>query len=158
EWLFFLVIPFSCMFIYEVMNYFVKKDVLAKQSKHITNLLAITLLLVSMVYNQRLHTFITFLSLSIFLFIHQYILRSTYLGRYYIAWSVCLLPFLIVNGILTAMPILIYNEAEITGLRIFTIPVEDVFYGMLLYLLVLTIYEWLKNSSYAKTSGNKEKI
>jgi lycopene cyclase domain-containing protein len=26
EWLFFLTVPYACMFIYEVMNYFVKKD------------------------------------------------------------------------------------------------------------------------------------
>jgi len=153
EWLFFIVVPFSCIFIYEVMNYYIKKDLLARSCKHITNLLAITLLLIGIAYNHCLHTFITFLSLSIFLFFHQYILRSAYLGRYYISWIVCMIPFLIINGVLTAMPVLIYNESEIIGIRIYTIPVEDVFYGMLLYLSVLTIYEGLKqNRDFKKNS------
>lgn len=144
EWLFFFIVPYSSVFIYEVMNYFVKKDVLAKQSAHITNLLAVALLLAAMVYNNRLHTFVTFLSLSIFLFIHQYLLKSNYLGRYYIAWAVCIIPFLILDGILTAMPVIIYNDAEIIGLHIWTIPLEDLFYGMSQFLLVITIYERLK--------------
>jgi len=64
-----------------------------------------------------------------------------------------MIPFLIINGVLTAMPVLIYNESEIIGIRIYTIPVEDVFYGMLLYLSVLTIYEGLKqNRDFKKNS------
>lgn len=147
EWMFFLVTPFSCVFIYEVMNYFVKKDVLAKQSGYITNILAITLLIIAIIFHNRSYTFTAFLLLSIFLFTHQYILRSNYLGRFYIAWAVCIIPFLIVNGILTAMPVVIYSNPETLGIRIFTIPVEDVFYGMLNILQVITIYEWLRQKT-----------
>jgi lycopene cyclase domain-containing protein len=50
-----------------------------------------------------------------------------------------------VNGILTAMPVLIYNDAENMGIRLYTIPLEDAFYGMLNVLQVVTVYEWLKN-------------
>ena len=144
EWLFFIVVPFACVFIYEVMNYFVKRDLLAKQSKHITNILAISLFIVAMIYHDKLYTFISFTLLSIFLFIHQYILKSNYLGRFYIAWIVCIIPFLLVNGVLTAMPVVIYNDSENLGLRLYTIPVEDLFYGMLNVLQVVTIYEWQK--------------
>jgi len=82
--------------------------------------------------------------LGISLLVHQYVIKSTYLGRFYLSWVVCLIPFLIVNGILTAMPILIYNNLHILNVRVYTIPIEDAFYGMLNFLLVITIYEYLK--------------
>jgi len=144
EWLFFIVIPFACVFIYEVMNYFVKKDVLTKYSKTITLLLIIFLISISIIHIDKLYTSITFIALAAFLLIHLFIIKSNYLGRFYITWLVCLIPFFIVNGVLTAMPILIYNDAENLGIRIYTIPIEDAFYGMLNVLQVITVYEWLK--------------
>jgi len=60
EWLFFIVIPFACVFIYEVLNYFVKKDLFANQSKIITIMLIIVLLALAIIYHNRLYTCITF--------------------------------------------------------------------------------------------------
>lgn len=145
EWLFFLIVPFSCVFIYEVMNYFVKREIPLLYSRIITALLVIFLLAAAFMNSDKLYTLITFTALAAFLILHQFVWRSSYLGRYYIAWLVCLLPFLIVNGVLTAMPVLIYNNLENINVRIYTIPLEDLFYGMLQFLLVITIYEYLKS-------------
>ena len=147
EWLFFFITPFSCVFIYEVLNYFIKKDVLAKQSKYITIILAIALLVLAIVYHDKLYTFIDFMFLSVLLFVHQYIIKSNYMGRFYITWAVCIIPFLLVNGIITGMPIVIYDNLYNTSFRIYTIPVEDLIYGMLNILLVITIYEYLKQKN-----------
>lgn len=144
EWLFFVVTPFSCVFIYEVMNYFVKKDLLHKSIKYINTILALSLLIIAVISHDKLYTFIDFIFLGSFLLIHQYIIKSNYLGRFYLAWIVCMIPFLIVNGFLTALPILIYDDLQNLTIRIYTIPVEDVFYGMLNTLLVISIYEYLK--------------
>ena len=62
-----------------------------------------------------------------------------------VSYAVMLIPFLIVNGFLTAIPVVLYNDAENLGIRIYTIPFEDVFYGMLLILLNVITYELLKN-------------
>ncbi|MFZ1617834.1 MAG: lycopene cyclase domain-containing protein, partial [Flavobacteriales bacterium] len=60
---------------------------------------------------------------------------------------ILLLPFMIVNGILTGSmleeAVVWYNDAENLGVRIGTIPVEDVFYGLLMVLVPITIYEAL---------------
>jgi lycopene cyclase domain-containing protein len=145
EWLFFFIIPFSCVFIYEVLNYFIKKDLPVLYTNIITLSLVSFLLLIAGINSDRLYTAVSFIGLAAFLLIHLFILRSAYLGRYYIAWTVCIIPFLIVNGVLTAMPVLIYNNLENLNVRIYTIPVEDLFYGMLQFLLVITVYEYLKN-------------
>jgi len=78
-------------------------------------------------------------------------LRSGYLGYFFQAYAISLIPFLIVNGVLTngiarisSEPVVWYNNAENLSLRIIGIPVEDFFYSMLLLLLNVTVYEYLK--------------
>ncbi len=141
EWLFFIVIPFACVFVYQVMNHFVKKDVFSPFAKYITLVLSFTLIIISLIFHNQTYTLTTFLTLGLFLLFHQFVLKSTYLGRFYLSWLVCLIPFFMVNGVLTAMPVLIYNPAHMLGIRLYTIPLEDTFYGMLNILLVITLYE-----------------
>ena len=63
-----------------------------------------------------------------------------------------LIPFLIVNGILTGSfikdEVVWYDDLENLGLRIFTIPIEDAFYGMLLLILSISIYEYLRKKKF----------
>jgi lycopene cyclase domain-containing protein len=153
EWLFFLIVPFSCVFIYEVMNYFIKKDIPASWYKIITLILISFLLITAGSHLDKIYTAVTFILLAVFLLFHLLILRSGYLGKFYLAWTICTVPFLIVNGILTAMPVLIYNDTENLGVRIYTIPVEDFFYGMLNILQVITIYEYLKQKDHEKNTS-----
>ena len=144
EWLFFVITPFSCVFIYEVLNFFVKKDVFAKASKIISILLILSLLLTAFLNYSKIYTTFTFVLLAAFLTYHQFINKSVYLSRFYLAWLVCISPFLVVNGLLTSLPIITYNNLHILNVRIYTIPIEDLFYGMLNILLVISIYEFLK--------------
>ena len=147
EWLFFFITPFSCVFIYEVLNYFVKKDIIAPYAKGISITLMSALLILGIMNTSRMYTSITFITLALALFVLQFIFKSSYLPRFYLTWAVCMIPFLIVNGMLTAFPVIRYNELHILNVRIFTIPIEDVFYGMLNTLLVIAIYEYLKTKN-----------
>jgi lycopene cyclase domain-containing protein len=74
-----------------------------------------------------------FLSLQIFKF--------KKLKTFTLSFILSTIPFLIFNGLLTAIPVVIYNRSENLGVRLFTIPLEDVFYGMLLILINTLIYQ-----------------
>jgi lycopene cyclase domain-containing protein len=86
--------------------------------------------------------------LAIYLLFLHYRVKPDYLGRFYFAYLFILIPFFIVNGILTGSfideQVVWYNDAENLGLRMGTIPVEDTFYGMLLILMNVTLLETLK--------------
>jgi lycopene cyclase domain-containing protein len=62
-----------------------------------------------------------------------------------------LIPFLIVNGLLTSIPVVIYNDNENLGIRIYTIPIEDTVYGMLNMLGVVTIMEEMNKGKSARS-------
>ena len=61
-----------------------------------------------------------------------------------------MIPFILVNGALTGLflnqYVVWYNQNEILGLHLFTIPIEDIFYSYQLILLNIIVY---KNISYA---------
>jgi hypothetical protein len=63
---------------------------------------------------------------------------------------VALIPFLIVNGVLTGAttpePVVWYSELHIMGPRIITIPVEDLFYNYDLLLPIIWLYEKFKST------------
>jgi lycopene cyclase domain-containing protein len=97
------------------------------------------------------YTAVTFFSLALFLSVLHYGLNVNYLGRFYAAYLFILIPFFLINGILTGSfieeQVVWYNDAENMGLRMGTIPFEDTFYGMLLILMNVSILEWLQTRS-----------
>lgn len=150
ECLFFFIVPFSCMFIYEVLYYFIPKNILAKASIYITIILCLFLFSFAIIYHDRFYTLVVFASLAMFLVIHQFVFKTVFLSRFYLLWIFAIFPFLLFDGIVTGMPITIYNNSQAIGVRIVCIPLEDLFYGMLQLLLIITIYEWLKKRETTK--------
>ncbi len=149
EWLFFLLISYSCIFLYEVMRYFISKDLLGPSAKWMSGMLSAVLLIIALFHIDQAYTFITFLSTSLVLGVHAFLLKSPWLGRFFIGYAVSLVPFFLVNGILTGSwieePIVWYNDQENLGLRLGTIPIEDPIYLMLMLLIVTTVYEWKRS-------------
>jgi lycopene cyclase domain-containing protein len=148
EVLFFIVVPYACVFIYACLQAYVAKDVLKSIHRPVLFVLAILLLLIGFIYFNRLYTSITFISTGLYLIYHLY-KKSVWLSRFLLAYIITLIPFLIVNGMLTGMatsaPVVYYNSAHILNLRIGTIPVEDSMYNMLMFLITLHVFEYLKN-------------
>ncbi|RIJ42578.1 lycopene cyclase domain-containing protein [Pontibacter oryzae] len=152
EILFFLTVPYACVFIYDVLNAYIPKDILQPYAKPVAMALMMVLILVAAFNASALYTSITFTLLTILHLVHLRYFGTTYLGRFYLAYLVHLVPFLLVNGVLTYLPIVWYNDSFNLGLRIVSIPVEDTMYSMLMLLLTISVYEALRQRKSIKQS------
>ena len=136
------------MFTYEVLNHFVKRDILGKYARYGTTILAYTLVAVAFKYSNRAYTFYTSVFTLLILLLHLVYLKKEYWSRLVFAYLVILVPFFIVNGILTGTgleePVVWYNDAENLGIRLLTIPIEDSIYGFLLIASNITLFEFFK--------------
>lgn len=147
EWLFFICIPYACLFTYHCLNILIQKDFFKKIGNPIFMALAAVLIVLGILFFDRLYTRTTFLLAAGLILVHLIFIRESYLGRFLFAYIVTLIPFFIVNGILTGSwiseEVVWYNSNEIIGVRLGTIPVEDSMYGMLLLLAITSLYEYL---------------
>lgn len=149
EVLFFICIPYACTYTYYVFSKYVKLS-FAKVAVQRTYLLVSALLLTALLNYSKLYTLVTFISLSVFLalLIRQ---KVTYLDRFYLVFLIILVPFFISNGLLTGSwldsPIVWYNDNHNLGIRLLTIPVEDTMYALLMLLMNVAGYEWLKSKA-----------
>lgn len=152
EVLFFITIPFATVFTYDTLIYLVKNDYFRKASRTISFTL-VTLLFVVAVFNlSKLYTSVTFLLTASFILFHELVIKPTYLGRFYFSFLVLMVPFFIINGILTGSfieeEVVWYDNSHNLSFRLFTIPVEDLFYGLLLILMNITLFEYFKKKGY----------
>ncbi len=145
EILFFVTVPFACLFIYECLNYYLKKDLFAELSTTISGIWLVLSVIMLVLFYDRVYSLITFgllLILSGLVLIRRK--EYPYLSRFYFAFFVSLIPFYIVNGILTRIPVVMYNDAENSGLRVGTIPFEDHFYSLSLLLMNVMFFEYFR--------------
>ena len=160
EILFFFCIPYACVFTYACFNLLIKKTPSGRVQLVISSsLIALSLFMTIRFYSLH-YTGYTFAVLAILLFLTQFILKSSWLSRFYITYLLLLLPFVIVNGLLTGTglhsPVVWYNPAHIIGVRILTIPVEDIFYGMDLILLNVMIYTGLRTRLFQRLKNQRK--
>ena len=145
EWLFFITIPFASLFTYEVVNYHLPGNYLKKIAYPLVYGLAGILIVIGLLHADRWYTFVTFILAGLYLLMNALLLRPKYLGQFFLAYFLILIPFFIVNGVLTGswieQEVVYYNDAENLGIRLFTIPIEDSVYGMLLILINVNVFE-----------------
>ncbi|MFY0599569.1 MAG: lycopene cyclase domain-containing protein [Cyclobacteriaceae bacterium] len=147
EWLFFITVPFSSVFIYECVKFFLPNIKGERISRVTTGIMSIILMIAAILFSEQAYTFWNFAFTSIFLLIIAY-LNPTWLSKFWIAYLIHLIPFLIINGILTGSvieePIVWYDNTHNMGIRLFTIPFEDLFYALLLLLMNVSFFEFFQ--------------
>ncbi len=144
EWLFFFIIPYCCMFIYEVSRaYFTREFKGISQPLNI--ILFIVFLFITVTNTDKIYTLVNYGMATLIIGL-QFILKThkKYLFHFYTAYALSLIPFFIVNGVLTSLPVVGYNNEENLATRIYTIPVEDFAYLVNLLLMNLNLYEFFK--------------
>lgn len=151
EVLFFICIPFCCVFSYFAFQYLVKKNPLDKIQRILTFILIVVLLIIAVTNYNRLYTSITFFSMSFYLSYLVY--KNVNLSYHYLSYLFILPFFILSNGVLTGSflvdPIVWYNDAENLGVRLFNIPIEDTIYGMLLIFLNIELFNYFKRKNHS---------
>ncbi len=148
EVLFFICIPYSCVFTYYCLNKFYNFTWNRKTETVFCIVFSILLLITGLFFLNRVYTSVTFISTAIVCLILKFVVRINWFGKAVTVYALLLIPFLIVNGILTGTgleePVVNYNKMQNLNICLFTIPVEDVFYGFELF--VLNLFFYLKSS------------
>lgn len=147
EYLFFICIPFACIFSYRALGYFLGEKFHVRNHLWISRVLALALLTVGFMSWGKWYTSTTFIALGLYLAAHGWWWKKRYMGQFYLTYLFILIPFFLVNGVLTGswidQEVVWYNDNHNLGFRLGTIPVEDIFYGM---LLILANVDWLENA------------
>ena len=150
EYLFFLCIPYACVFTYYCITLFFDLSWYKKAANTVTLILILFLVTTALFHLPQLYTSLTFIFLASFL-IFILFRKKAFLPAFYLTFSIILIPFLISNGILTGTglsdPVVLYNNNFNSGIRILSIPFEDTFYGMLLILMNITGFDYLVNKN-----------
>lgn len=151
EYLFFIIIPYSSIFIHECICVYYPKVKLNNQlTKTITSALLISALIVVLTHVDKTYTTYAFIKIIVLLSL-SFFDKTEIMNRFYITFFVILIPFTLINGVLTGSiindPVVWYNDEEILGLRIFTIPIEDSLYafsligfGLLLRMKLVSVF------------------
>ena len=154
EWMFFICVPYSCVFIHEVLNYFFPLKRISLNIHRLNYWVALMLIIIGVVFWSKMYTCVCFILTGLFLlFLQQK--NTSLIAVIYRTFIVSLIPFFIVNGILTGAltdePIVLYDDLQNTMIRIVTIPIEDFVYC--LFMLGLTIWIYESRKKYMKSKS-----
>ncbi len=151
EWLFFICIPYASVFTHYALRYFLpgfELSVLA--TKIITITLIIVLSIVIILHTDKAYTFLNY-GLLLVVLIYSLFTKNQEIRSFYISFLVILIPFFIVNGVLTGSfieePVVWYNNAENLGIRLGTVPIEDIGYAFVMLYSNIILIEKFKNRS-----------
>jgi len=139
---FFIVIPFCCVFIAELLSFF-NYQFPGKFWDKLSLLIGIGLFCIGIRFFDQWYTLLSFglggLSILVLFF-----MKAINWNRFWLLYLIHLIPFLVVNGFLTYYPVVWYNNAENLGIRIGTIPIEDTSYSLIALSWNVYLYELFK--------------
>ena len=145
EVLFFLVFPFASTFIYECCKHYFRSIQFKVLDRFVYFAIPIYGMMLSLMEPTGWYTLSVVISSGIVLILwlikHQY----RFIG---IAFLICLIPFLSINGLLTipsySEPVIWYNELQKVSPSIWTIPMEEILYGFTLIGSVFLLVEFFE--------------
>lgn len=145
EWLFFICIPFSCIFTYYCIDKFFNLNWLQGFNNIIVFITVIVCSLFGLLHHDKIYTLVTAIAtVGTVIFLH-FIARVDWIGKASLVFTILMLGFFPVNGVLTGTgiesPIVNYNPDDFLGIRLLTIPIEDAVYGYTQFLLVLYFFK-----------------
>lgn len=160
EWLFFAIVPYACIFIHYVMITYFPKLKLSKKTNSIISVSLIVLFLLVLVFNFD-KSYTLFIALvTILALLWSLINKSQMTRSFYISFLIMFIPFLVVDSILTGSfiphEVVWYNNAENIGIRLFSIPLEDIAFAFSLILLNLLVLEAFTNQLQKRSKSKTD--
>ncbi len=141
EILFFITVPYSCIFIYETVKFYTKEKTF-ELNKYIFLLIALAFITFAVIFNHQHYTFTVSIFTGIFfLFAVYFKVNLLNSFHYWLTMLISFIPFLIVNYFLTSIPVVTYNDSVFFGKRFITIPYEDFLYSFSMISLWILFYE-----------------
>lgn len=145
EILFFICIPFSCVFTYFCLDKFFNLKWNDQFEAVFCLVFSLILLILSVYFYDKIYTSITFLTTALVCLYLKFVAKVDWFGKATFVYTILLIPFFMVNGVLTGSgideAIVRYNPADFLGYRLLTIPIEDAFYGFEMILLNIYFYK-----------------
>lgn len=146
EWLFFIGIPYASLYLHRsILHVHLKNGIPSRKNSKILSLILIGVATAFALYfYDRWYSVVNAVVFVIAIGVGQ-LKFSESLRKFYPSFLVILVPFLMVNGILTGSfleePIVWYNPLEFSNLRLGTIPVEDTMYAFSMLFIPWMLYE-----------------
>jgi hypothetical protein len=147
EWLFLLIISLFGFSVYILVN--VKLESFEKPNLFygLSILLLIGFAYEAWVTRQKLVPFFIFFLLAIYfgytIFRNRF---KPHLTKFYISYLIVVIPFFLIKILLNKLPVILYNNDFILGVRLVSVPVEQFANLFLLMLINITIFEYLRDN------------
>jgi lycopene cyclase domain-containing protein len=143
EWLFFVCVPYACLFVLACVRAYFPDRAWRIPSPAVFALSGL-LLGAAWIFRERSYTATVFLSVALALVAMDTRIPATLRSRsFWVALGLTYVPFLIANGVLTGMPIVVYDNAENLSIRAGSIPMEDFFFSFSMVALSVMVYDWV---------------
>ena len=150
EWLFFITVPFACLFVWECLAAYLPDPQLPRAGQISKWLLLAAPAGILVFAAGKEYTGLVLIAMggvgALDLLLGQSLFAR---GRTYMFLGTVTLQTLIFNGYLTARPVVLYGESYQLGFRILSIPIEDFFYGFSYLLFCVLLFEFVKASQSA---------
>lgn len=144
EILFFISVPYACIFIYETVSFYVKEKQLNINPKLFLIPLFLLIAMGIFFYNQHYTFTVSIFSAAFFIGAILFKDKILLSRNFWLTILITFLPFLIVNYFLTSIPVVTYNDVAFSGKRFITIPYEDFLYSFSMISLWILFYELAK--------------
>ena len=145
EWLFFFCIPFSSLFIHYCKEFITPKLKFSLYASKVISIGIIVFLVITVILNLGNYYTVFAFGLAALLMGLGFTRTPQMYSSFLLSYIFILIPFFIINGLLTGSfipdQIVWYNDSHNLGIRIGTIPLEDMFYGFSLLFLPVYIQE-----------------
>jgi len=152
EWLFFVVVNFSTLFIFHLIEINLKVGMALKLASEAFFYFAILILFFCLIISvpEKSYTFTASLVGILLALIVKVSRLGLFRVYFLISYLISLVPFFIVNGALTGLwssePVVLYDDTKNLSIRFFSIPLDDLIYNFDMILLASFTYFVSKNS------------